>query len=201
LCGGTFHDHLTLWWSKHLYTPYDRYLDQVYHESLTKSTAIARNESVKRRNMKSDKSKSSADNRDNGAIELGYHRKYVLDITTLFDNIQKPRDKAKELHRTIQQRYHSQSTLSHTGMNINTVEQRTWPRFSSESKIKYIIPRNSVAVDDKINNDTSQFGPSTARRPSKSFILWFARDICLDAIDQLLDVQNRDRIKNSGTVY
>ena len=26
-CGGTFADHMTLAWAKHLYTPYDRYLD------------------------------------------------------------------------------------------------------------------------------------------------------------------------------
>ena len=196
LCGGTFRDHLTLWWSKHLYTPYDRYLDQVYHDSVTKTpTNAARSSHGKRR-----KSRSYVDNSDDeSAVEFGYHRQYVLDITTLLDNIQKPSNKAKELHRTIQQRYHTSTVPLHTGMNINAMEQRTWPRFSKQSKIKYIVPRNNVNVHKTINNDSSPpaqpSSTTTVRRPSISFILWFARDICLDAIDQLLDIQNRERIK------
>jgi len=34
VCSGTFRDHLTLWWSKHLYTPYDLYLDTVYEKGM-----------------------------------------------------------------------------------------------------------------------------------------------------------------------
>lgn len=33
LCGGTFRDHLTLWWGKHLYTPFDRLLDRTLEEA------------------------------------------------------------------------------------------------------------------------------------------------------------------------
>ena len=213
LCGGTFRDHLTLWWSKHLYTPYDRYLDQVYHESMTNapSTMTSRDDSMKRKRNKADKSISSFDDGDGSNVAFGYHRRYVLDITTLLDNVPTPREKAKKLYRAIQQRYHPSTFSSHTGtssMNINSVEQRTWPRFSKTSQIKYIIPRNSVAVQNNSNNKNHDgsaagpaAGPATTRRPShKSFILWLARDICLDAIDQLLNVQQRDRNKMVGTM-
>ena len=197
LCGGTFRDHLTLWWSKHLYTPYDRYLDQVYHGSVMKPSTTEKklHDHLTRNRNKSGKS-VNGDDSTSSAVEFGYHRQYVLDITTLFDHLQKPRDKAKELYRAIQQRYH-QSTSPH--MTIPTMEQRTWPRFSNQPKIKYIVPRSGAMVKD-INSVKSQSGLPATQRPSKSFILWFARDVCLDAIDMLLDLEDMDRTKKVGTV-
>ena len=202
LCGGTFRDHLTLWWSEHLYTPYDRYLDQVYHDSVTKTpTSDQRNDPNQRKNKMSDNVKSPLGSEYDSTVDFGYHRQYVLDITSLFDKLQKPRDKAKVLHQTIQQRYH-QSTLPH--ININSMEQRTWPRFSNPSKMKYLIPRHGAKMIDNNNmhRDTSQATRSStlARRPSQSFILWLARDICLDAIDRLLDLQQIDRVKKTDKV-
>lgn len=196
LCGGTFRDHLTLWWSKHLYTPYDRYLDQVYHESMEQTTTLdARNDKLNRKRNDSGIQKSSFARKDDSIVKFGYHHQYVLDITSLFENIQKPRDKAKALYQAIQQRYH-QSTLPH--ININTMEQRTWPRFTNQSKMKYLIPRhNSVLVDNNniLHHNGSPSTAPTTRRPNQSFILWFARDLCLDAIDRLLDLQQQHNTK------
>jgi hypothetical protein len=190
LCGGTFRDHLTLWWSKHLYTPYDRYLDQVFHESLTNTSTVTarRNDHWKRKITRT----SPIENTVDALTELGYHRQYVLDVTSLFDNISKPKDRAKKINRMMQQRFHPPFISPHpTDTGINFMEQRTWPRYSSQSKIKYMVPRHDVVNNDGVPTKSS----STTDRPSQSFLLWFARDICLDAIDQLLDIQYRDRRK------
>lgn len=181
LCGGTFRDHLTLWWSKNLYTPFDRYLDQVYRDSVTKTVAVVvESDNINGKRSKLIKNESSAYHKDQKTEELGYHRQYVLDITTLFDNIQKPREKAKQLQRTIRQHYRSSSFIRQ--MSINTMEQRMWPPFSKQSKIRYVIPRDSAMVDSV---------SSLAMRSNKSLFLSLARDICLDAIDQLIDLQQR----------
>ena len=34
ICGGSYPDHLELWWSKHRYSPYDRFLDETYNAAL-----------------------------------------------------------------------------------------------------------------------------------------------------------------------
>ena len=178
LCGGTFRDHLTLWWSKNLYTPFDRYLDQIYRDSVTKPVIESVHINGKRNYLI--KSESPAFDHDQKTEELGYHRQYVLDITTLFDNIQKPREKANQLLRTIRQHYRSYSTVPQ--MSINTMEQRRWPPYSKQSKIRYIVPRDSVMVDSI---------SSLVIRSNKSLFLSLARDVCLDAIDQLIDLQQR----------
>ena len=35
ICGGSYPDHLELWWSKHhLYSPFDQHLDKIYNDAL-----------------------------------------------------------------------------------------------------------------------------------------------------------------------
>lgn len=89
LCGGSSRDHLTLWWSKHLYTPYDLHLDKVYNEGV-----FVREEpapvGVKRRN----KSKIPP------LLETihAYHRRYVFDLSLLLQNgSQKQGEREKKL--------------------------------------------------------------------------------------------------------
>ena len=75
ICGGCFQDHLTLWWAKHLYTPYDLYLDRTLEECIDEETThgdyrMERNE--RRRN-------SRLDSRTNA--RYFFYRRYVNDET------------------------------------------------------------------------------------------------------------------------
>jgi hypothetical protein len=168
-CGGTFQDHLTLWWSKHFYTPLDRYLDRVYQDGVVVRSAETNS------GAKLSLSKTT----------FGYHHRYVLDITHLFDGIQKPREKLRILQRAISQQYKSNIT----NVRIDQMEQHKWRRLSSQPEIKYVVPHA-----DGLS------GVLPLNAPTKTLILWMARDICLDAINKLLDLQAIDHKRTDEKV-
>ena len=63
ICGGSYADHLELWWSKHLYSPFDQYLDNTYNEALTirdeEDSGAKKTLRNRRRNNKGNKKKGS----------------------------------------------------------------------------------------------------------------------------------------------
>lgn len=78
LCGGRFVDHLTLWWAKHLYTPYDLYLDRTSRDGVHLK-------------IEDDDRTTEAPPR-----EHVYHRKYVLDPRELPQSIKAIKQELKE---------------------------------------------------------------------------------------------------------
>lgn len=109
ICGGTFDDHLTLWWAKKklLYTPYDRILDETFQRGVVAdepSTAPPRrkngaSQTTNRNRLASSVSSSGGgdrslmdraqrrvretDDREGTALKYIFHRQYVQDTSTL----------------------------------------------------------------------------------------------------------------------
>jgi hypothetical protein len=67
LCGGTFRDHLTLWWSKHLYTAFDLHVGRTMKDGVVQRDPSGPS-------SKSNKKQLSRQ------TDFIFHRKYVTDI-------------------------------------------------------------------------------------------------------------------------
>lgn len=73
---------MTLWWSKHLYSPYDLYLDRTYAKGVLR---------------KVDSSARAATRDDEPSMRYAFHTRYVHDLGLLFQGITRPRDKIRKL--------------------------------------------------------------------------------------------------------
>jgi hypothetical protein len=92
ICGGNFRDHLTLWWSKNLYKPLDRILDDTYRtgvrivdgKSAPASDAQPPPHQKGRRRQPSRKARLDATRymprAPSQSIEYAYHWRYVVEV-------------------------------------------------------------------------------------------------------------------------
>jgi hypothetical protein len=107
ICGGRFRDHLELWWSKHLYSPFDRMVDDAHQQGLVlqiitimslllghqqpeKAIPITEQNVVERhpqqpKREKTAKTRKSSPPADSSTVtsthpRFVYHRRYVLDL-------------------------------------------------------------------------------------------------------------------------
>lgn len=86
-CGGSLSDHLTLWWSKHIYSPLDLYLDRTYEQGVLQKTEC------------DPRIKWSA----RPSLRCAFHTRYVLDISLLLDGITRRSDKLRKLQQAIEE--------------------------------------------------------------------------------------------------
>lgn len=88
ICGGTFRDHLTLWWSKNLYTPFDRLVDKMQEECVeVKTDSSLRKEATR---MAKGRSYSSLANEETSKTEFAFHQRYVIDRDFVLKRAQSP---------------------------------------------------------------------------------------------------------------
>lgn len=95
VCGGGFSDHLELWWSKHLYTPWDLYMDRTYKEG-----EVLKEEDKSRRGRKQTAPLVVS------PPKYAFHRRYVDDISHLIagcTNLQEQKEILKDHLRRIKQ--------------------------------------------------------------------------------------------------
>lgn len=81
---------MTLWWSKHIYSPYDLYMDRTYDQGvLQKIESDSRNRQV-------------ASRADDGApLRFAFHTHYVLDIGLFLEGTAKRSEKLRKLRQAI----------------------------------------------------------------------------------------------------
>ena len=90
-CGGSYADHMTLWWSKHIYSPYDLYMDRTYAQGVLQKVVESHSPSRK--------VSRSAD--DEPSVRYAFHTRYVHDLGLLFQGITRPRDKLRKLRQKL----------------------------------------------------------------------------------------------------
>mmetsp|Transcript_13718 Transcript_13718/g.25721 ORF Transcript_13718/g.25721 Transcript_13718/m.25721 type:complete len:189 (+) Transcript_13718:3-569(+) len=105
ICGGSYPDHLELWWSKHLYSPYDQYLDKTYTEAMTISEEKqpktgSRSNSYHQKTGGTNRSKqrtssSSTSPQVVGTPSFGFHKRYVRDVSDIVQGVKDPREQVK----------------------------------------------------------------------------------------------------------
>jgi hypothetical protein len=169
LCGGSYRDHLTLWWSKHLYTPYDRWLDQTNQEArpslliLPTSTLTSR-KTMDNTNLQQKQSKSK---------RWAFHRNYVIDDVVL-------RERA-----TSRTKKTSKKTIV-DDEPVPVMEQRQV--LLNGGLMKYYIPQSSVPsqVSNSNNQEYVCLGPT--------ILHWAVRALTLNAVDNLILLESKEVI-------
>ena len=123
ICGGNFPDHLELWWSKHLYTPFDKHLDQTYAEALILPEDEGKGKRRRGRSAKSSKPVVT------GPPTYAFHKRYVEDVSSL---IKGERDPKAQLE-ILKQRYTKERRKGDTkGLRLTR-----FPQFG----VAYILPQ------------------------------------------------------------
>jgi len=111
ICGGSFRDHLVLWWAKHLYTPYDRIIDETYEQGVIlldeNGEGVGSNKKMNKRHRnrnnsakrisRSGQTRSSPPAGDSSSKEYAFHRQYVLDKSHLLKGISNKREQTRLL--------------------------------------------------------------------------------------------------------
>jgi len=207
LCGGTFRDHLTLWWSKHLYTPFDLYVDQVYREGVvlpTAAAAAAKEDASVKKHRKSKTGKFNSylpQQEQQERTEYAFHRRYVLDLTQLLHGVRDPAQKKKIMQRSMTQRF------PRVRDNQYKIEIRRALPYSSNPKEQQ---QQSAAAthNNNNNNDMDHVGDGgevsyavpavdvrrlgTARR---AIALFTVREIFLNAVESTMDLERLDEAR------
>ena len=119
ICGGSYRDHLALWWAKHLYTPYDRIMDRTYkggvvfedsdegavvsNKSRTKNRPRSyrgnhrRGSKTRSSHWRHDKTKPTMPTGPPKIMEFAFHRQYVLDKSHLLKDITSKKEEKRVL--------------------------------------------------------------------------------------------------------
>ena len=125
LCGGSFPDHLELWWSTHLYSPFDQHLDKTYKDALnvvedeTKAVVNSnknknkntRRPSFVRRNQQSGSKpgrsspsmSSSTATTMKGPPSFSFHKRYVTDVSDLVRGADDPQKIRERIRHSIKE--------------------------------------------------------------------------------------------------
>jgi hypothetical protein len=124
-CGGSFPDHLTLWWSKNMYTPFDLLLDKVYKQSV-----VVQNQED---NDDQRRGKVGINQPEEGTKpDYLYHRRYVTEADELVDVDKQIKGEKKPLPKTSE---------------TNNVQ------LGGNQKMQYVIPSPQFRGDQKVLGD------------------------------------------------
>ena len=167
LCGGNFRDHLTLWWSKHLYTPFDSHVDQVYRESVVDVSDLSSHEQQHRN------------------LEYAFHRRYVVDLDESLRGANYDSEKTKQVvERLVKQRF-PLAKENYCGVEIrSSVPSNDIKNSNGSETIDSMKTVSSYAVPAI---DLLRMGS-----PRQSIGLLTAREIFLNAVECVMTLERLD---------
>lgn len=177
LCGGSFPDHLQLWWSKRhlLYSPFDQYLDKTYKDALTvvEEENQQEDERGNRRRSKHSKGRHHRDGKRKGfpaapasqaVVAAGpptfaFHKRYVQDVSHLVGDIQKDPQKVKELIRcaVLEQRKNTDGT-TYTNTKQDASKPQQWKKWFLERPLPFNTNRKQQSSTQSQQGETKS-GP------------------------------------------
>ena len=180
ICGLSFRDHLQCWWYPHLYSSYDRHLDEIRRNGIVydnnnqegdvlrskeKSSGQNLSYSSIRRNVYETGlspifSQSNNKGNDNKSGRLSYHSRYVREVNNSDQNNKKPQSQNRITRKSF--RAKKRKSFDKDGYETLTV-----------AGLKYSVP---MVQFDKNNN-------------VGDFLLVTARVFTLTKLDQLLWIQ------------
>lgn len=176
LCGGNFRDHLTLWWSKHLYTPFDLHVEQVFRDGAGNGSSATSKEQQKQQKQQNLQPPA----------EFAFHRRYVVDLPNLWvpgaNTKNVPRDADKMMQRLVSQRFPLvQENLNRIEIRSRSSDQENAP--SSTSNASSIGAQYAVPAIDKQRLGT----------PRHTMVLITVRELFLNAVESLMDLEQLDQ--------
>lgn len=171
ICGGSYPDHLELWWSKHLYTPFDRHLDETYHSALTLNSE---QEAVTMKPTKAKGRNSKAPIIITTAPSFAFHKKYVEDVSDVI---------TKEGNRTKQMQLIMEKYIRNKKQKLSGWTMQTFPRF----QVGYILPPIEQQDDTDSGNNAKP-----------CLVHGIVRSIVLGAFNNYIYLQETENAKLQG---
>lgn len=183
-CGGSFRDHLTLWWAKHLYTPFDRNMDNTYAAGSVLEPTFPGLATTRRRRNRSRSSSSSANRGKKRTTSsskkksepvpmmrvYAFHKRYVTDLDSLAPEVKVWNT---ELRRKVDRE--KGKIESKIGWRME------WRRvISTEKKMFYAVPTSAP-----INGEPRKTSATET----------FMRYVVLGAVDRLIGLQEAENDK------
>jgi hypothetical protein len=127
ICGGSAPDHLELWWSKQLYSPFDQYLDKTYNEALTiddkdaMTIAAINTDGTSRKRGRTNRINNDNNNHNNrwvrnnksrpstttpttiitGPPSFAFHKRYVEDVSDIVNEVEDPKEQIKLIRKKL----------------------------------------------------------------------------------------------------
>jgi len=203
ICGGCFRDHLRLWWAKHLYTPYDRLLDETYargvvllDDSSADNTGRQR-ASTSRRNRKTaanwrkreKKSRISSSSSGSTSVphryrkKYAFHRQYVLDKTHALKGI--PSNKKRAQRRAVR------LAMAERGMKVPANRQGGGRGSTADTDL----------LEEKqcLGAGVSYLFPKPPPGKRVSLTLELARRLSLEVLNGLIELEALENTKEEET--
>lgn len=127
ICGGTYRDHMTLAWGKHLYRPFDLHLDRTFRFGYrTKENMLTGSCNGKETRTSGNTQQLPIRNE----IQLTFHRQYIQDVTERLKNIIAKEDQTKAMKESTE--------------NISRIAVRTITVLPS--KRMYVVPADEPEI-------------------------------------------------------
>lgn len=212
ICGGTFRDHLTLWWSKNLYTPLDRILDDTFRDGVrvvdhddSGASVVEPRRKVRRRRQPSSKARRDATRHMSRApsqwIEYAFHRRYVVEVPEKLGRsgakgknirVLVPRSEACDHgeDEPLEQANHRRSTTPTSRRSLRRADDDrrsgTSPDMSSSTSSMLMLRDKYVVQMPR---------PATAELRNTSALVLLARAFTLMALDNLLELEESDEAR------
>ena len=145
ICGGSYPDHLELWWSKHhLYSPFDQYLDKTYNDALMINDEKQRSSVTgwSHRNSFPSTTSSSTHHTITGTPSFAFHKHYVKDVSDIVDGIDDREEQIKSIKKKLKTRLRS---------DMNYRIKRLKP-----TGVTYIAPGVGTKPNEKNNRFTKK---------------------------------------------
>ena len=128
VCGGSFSDHLQLWWSKNLYTPWDLYMDKTYKEG----EVVDEDESTKSRRGRKQTRPAIV-----SAPRYAFHKQYVQDVSDVIKGVKSFQEQKKLLREKLE-------SSNKRGSKKKPLDQLRLTRFP-EYGVAYLTPAEPKA--------------------------------------------------------
>jgi hypothetical protein len=167
VCGGSFPDHLELWWSKHSYAPFDRHLDGTYSNALILNEEVDQSSTKSRRGGRGGKTKA-AQVQTTVAPSYAFHRGYVLDISQEL----KPENESSPV---------ADYALRLEKVKEKIAKEKTW---SGGSNVRLLSLFSTIAYAVPDVGGESRKGLALVMRSVRAQVM--------HAIDSLLDLQEKE---------
>ncbi|CAB9501989.1 expressed unknown protein [Seminavis robusta] len=202
ICGGTYRDHLTLWWAKQLYTPLDQYLDKTYQRAVvlethsSSSSSHSHKRSSPRRTRPSGSTLGGRRRRStvgkpkpapttiSPTKVFAFHRHYVTDVNTLTEGIKNKKERRQKLRKEL-------TKMSHKAGPMEV-------RILAENKVTYVVPSpldQSPSTNKHNDKPSSASATDDDNKQRKSALWMFSRSLVLGAMDRMIMMQEMENDK------
>lgn len=204
LCGGSFPDHLELWWSKkYLYTPFDQYLDRTYSDAMTRNEVTTKQKKTTKSGYSSTSSLSYSKKNKmlpksaeivQSPPTFAFHRRYVEDISHLA-GISDVHQRRRKVMEWLEQKKQQVAMNHATNTKNNGHNEETHFTFGSCADVQYVTMTTVKKAttngnhNDNNNNNNNITNNNISRGLQNSITDWLSF-VIMNTVNEIIRIQS-----------